>query len=102
MPFAAMRLPRRRSIVSSMPSTTGPAETRDPQDAGDGALAGREDGADQQQLGTAPRPLLREYRRERADEDGEAGWQAWHGGVSRRGCASLTNLPRTHLTGHAA
>src|SRR5439155_27166004 len=57
------------------------------------ALAGREDGTDQQQLGVAPRPLLQEHRRECSDEGGEAGWQAWHGGVSRRGCASLS-LPR--------
>ena len=27
------------------------------------------------------------------DEGGEAGWQAWHGGVSRRGWASLTVPP---------
>src|SRR5205085_8508412 len=58
-----------------------------------GAPAGRQDGADQQQLGVAPRPLLQEHRREGSDEGGEAGWQAWHGGVSRRGCASLS-LPR--------
>ena len=41
-----------------------PAEARDPQEAGHGALAGREDGADQQQLGVAPGPLLHEHGRE--------------------------------------
>src|SRR5215213_1225004 len=102
MPLALIRLPRRRSIVSSMPSTTGPvgakasssrpsrmreparglqitrwsnrpmvvgeppfpAEPGDPQEAGHSAPAGREDGADQQQLGMAPYPLLHEHRRE--------------------------------------
>src|SRR3954468_21345870 len=41
----------------------------------------------------APRPPLQEDRREGQDEGGEAGWQAWHGGVSRRGWASLTVPP---------
>jgi len=41
-----------------------PAEPRDPQEAGHGALAGGEDGADQQQLGMAPCPLLPEHRSE--------------------------------------
>jgi hypothetical protein len=41
-----------------------PAEASDPQEAGHRALAGRENGADQQQLGTAPRSLLQEHRRE--------------------------------------
>jgi hypothetical protein len=41
-----------------------PAEPGDPQGAGHGAPAGREDGADQQQLGMAPYPLLHEHRRE--------------------------------------
>ena len=41
-----------------------PAQTRDPQQAGHGALAGSEDGADQQQLGTAPGSLLQERRGE--------------------------------------
>src|SRR3954463_8711784 len=70
-----------------------PAEAGDPQDAGHCALAGRQDGTDQQQLGVAPRPLLQEHRREGSDEGGEAGWQAWHGGVSRRGWASLIVPP---------
>src|SRR4051794_41697834 len=70
-----------------------PAEPGDPQDAGHRALAGRQDGTDQQQLGVAPRPLLQEHRREGSDEGGEAGWQAWHGGVSRRGCASPSLPP---------
>jgi hypothetical protein len=52
-----------------------PAEPHDPQEAGHGALAGGEDGADQQQLGATPGPLLREHRRESQDEGGEAGWQ---------------------------
>src|SRR3954466_9124040 len=64
-----------------------PSEPGDPQEAGHRALAGRQDGTDQQQLGVAPRPLLQEHRREGSDEGGEAGWQAWHGGVSRRGGA---------------
>src|SRR3954451_15802879 len=96
-----MRLPRRRSIVSPMPSSTGPlgaktairrpssrraaaraspsgpvehpmvvgespfpAEARDSQEAGHGALTRGEDGADQQQLGVPPSPLLHEDRRE--------------------------------------
>src|SRR3954463_4702622 len=70
-----------------------PAEPGDPQEAGHRALARRQDGTDQQQLGVAPRPLLQEHRREGSDEGGEAGWQAWHGGVSRRGCGRLS-LPR--------
>src|SRR3954447_10578874 len=70
-----------------------PSEPGDPQEAGHRALARRQDGTDQQQLGVAPRPLLQEHRREGSDEGGEAGWQTWHGGVSRRGCASLS-LPR--------
>ena len=41
-----------------------PAEPRDPQEAGHRALAGSEDGADQQQLGMAPGSLLQEHRRE--------------------------------------
>jgi hypothetical protein len=41
-----------------------PAEPRDPQQAGHGALARGEDGADQQQLGVAPGPLLHEDWRE--------------------------------------
>src|SRR3954469_19578158 len=41
----------------------------------------------------APRPPLQEDRREGQDEGGEAGWQAWHGRVSRRGWASLTVPP---------
>ena len=41
-----------------------PAEAGDPQQAGDGALAGGEDGADQQQLGMAPGSLLQEHRGE--------------------------------------
>src|SRR3954453_4333898 len=41
----------------------------------------------------APRPPLQEDRREGQDEGGEAGWQAWHGGVSRRGRASLAVPP---------
>jgi hypothetical protein len=40
------------------------AEAGDPQQAGHGALAGGEDGADQQQLGMAPRSLLQEQRGE--------------------------------------
>src|SRR3954468_22965928 len=40
-----------------------------------------------------PRPPLQEDRREGQDEGGEAGWQAWHGGVSRRGWASLIVPP---------
>src|SRR3954447_13235364 len=70
-----------------------PAEAGDPQEAGHRALAGRQDGTDQQQLGVAPRPLLQEHRREGSDEGGEAGWQAWHGGVSRRGWGSLSLPP---------
>src|SRR5215218_9978844 len=65
-----------------------PTEPRDPQEAGHRALAGRADGADQQQLGVVPRPLLQEHRREGQDDRDEAGWQA-HGGVPRPGRASL-------------
>src|SRR4051812_3082384 len=70
-----------------------PAEPGDPQEAGHRALARRQDGTDKQQLGVAPRPLLQEHRREGSDEGGEAGWQAWHGGVSRRGWARLIVPP---------
>ena len=41
-----------------------PAEARDPQEAGHGALARGENGADQQQLGMAPCSLLPEHRGE--------------------------------------
>src|SRR3954463_10746052 len=41
----------------------------------------------------APRPPLQEDRREGQDDGGEAGWQGGHGGVSRRGWASLTVPP---------
>jgi hypothetical protein len=41
-----------------------PAEPIDPQQAGHGALAGGENGADQQQLGMAPGSLLQEHRGE--------------------------------------
>src|SRR4051794_41955583 len=70
-----------------------PSEPGDPQEAGHRALARRQDGTDQQQLGAAPRPLLQEHRREGSDEGGEAGWQAWHGGVSRRGWGSPSLPP---------
>jgi hypothetical protein len=40
------------------------AEASDPQEAGHRALAGGENGADQQQLGMAPGSLLQEHRRE--------------------------------------
>src|SRR3712207_1914491 len=65
-----------------------PAEPRDPQEAGHGALARGENGADQQQLGMAPCSLLPEHRSEGWDDRGEAGWQV-HGGVSWRGRTSL-------------
>jgi hypothetical protein len=39
-----------------------PAEPGDPQQAGHHALARGKDGADQQQLGVVPRPLLQAYR----------------------------------------
>jgi len=41
-----------------------PAQPRDAQQARHGALAGRQDRADQQHLGVAPRSLLHEHRRE--------------------------------------
>jgi hypothetical protein len=41
-----------------------PAEAGDPQQAGHGALAGGEHGADQQHLGMPPGSLLQEHRRE--------------------------------------
>jgi hypothetical protein len=41
-----------------------PVEPNDPQQAGHRALAGREDGTDQQPFGTAPRSLLPGHRRE--------------------------------------
>jgi hypothetical protein len=40
------------------------AEPRDPQEAGHRALAGGENGADQQQFGMAPCSLLQEHWRE--------------------------------------
>jgi hypothetical protein len=48
-------------VVGEPPLT---AEAGDPQQAGHGALAGGENGADQQQLGMAPGPLLQEHRDE--------------------------------------
>jgi hypothetical protein len=56
-------------------------EPTDAQQVGHCALAWRQNGPDQQNLGVALTPLEKE-RRKAQDHRGEAGWQVQHGGVS--------------------
>src|SRR5215203_6885452 len=59
------------------------AEATDAQDAGHGALARGQDGADEQDLGMAPGAVAKQ-RRKGYNDRGEAGGQVQHGGVSWR------------------
>src|SRR3954447_14822515 len=59
------------------------AEATDAQDAGHGALAGGQDGADEQHLGMAPGAVAKQ-RGKGYNDRGEAGGQVQHGGVSWR------------------
>ena len=71
-------------VVHEVPLTHQPA---DPQQAGHCARPRSENGANQQHLGMAPAPMVKQ-RCEVQDDRGEAGWQDRHGGVSWRGHAS--------------
>ena len=59
------------------------AEASDTQNAGHGALAGGQDGAEEQDLGMAPSAVAKE-RGKGYNDRGEAGGQVQHGGVSWR------------------
>jgi hypothetical protein len=78
------------------------AEATDAQDAGHGALAGGQDGAEEQDLGMAPGAVTKQ-RRKGYNDRGEAGGQVQHGGVSWRklrqpttSFASPPALPNTY------
>src|SRR3954468_19764965 len=65
------------------------AEAGDAQEAGHGALAGRQNSPDEQHLGMAPGAGAKQ-RGKRYNDRGEAGGQVQHGGVSWRKCRQST------------
>src|SRR4051794_34968386 len=82
-PWAPRRSVQHPVVVHEVPLTPQPA---DPQQAGYRARPRSENGANQQHLGMAPAPMVKQ-RCEVQDDRGEAGWQDWQGGVSWRGHA---------------
>ncbi len=97
-PGCQARVPRRpvqnSMVVHEAPLVHQPANA---QQAGDRARAGRQDGADQQHLGTAPTPLA-EQRREAQDDRGKAEWQTKHGRSLGGDTPASTARPLRHPT----
>ena len=83
-PRAPGRSAQHPVVVHKVPLTH---QTADPQQAGHGARPRSENGANQQHLGRAPAPMVKQ-RCEAQDDRGEAGGQDGHRGVSWRGHAS--------------